>query len=521
MASEIITRQELVDAKADAGSLEKFISGTEFEDVLTRLGMQYPTLAKAVLLIHQLGESKIDDVLNDLKIRYLALSVRGNWASNTLYNLKDLVFVDNITYICLSAHTSSTNFQNDLAAGKWAVYQGATQVDLQEYVQLKNDFPPILGERSIQFNLGYSKGFIRYGLNDATPLDDFVKHHFRGLVSPDAWGDVRNIGAGSVSFGRNGASYAYLTTTVGHDCVTYGAASMAGGAGSCTGNPDQPNEDATYGYCAFAYGKNTKAQGRISNAMGEECESNSRYSSTDGYQCIAGPQTVVLEGDVASEGAAARAHGYDSQAYGNFSFSYGALLRAHNGAQLIGKGNYSTGTPLTLRKPGLGLGFHVAKPTIFCSQGNGIDADGASVGFNTETPTNRYDFRFRKSDVMALNIDSVEEDAQMALIVRGLKNNLTEHMELFKIGVTHPNSGSPAGVTTLYQNGNQFAQITNIGNVAFNSWVDAKNGFYVNGTKVIGGQGNAIPNATSDTNSLQTTINAILGVLRAHGLIAT
>ncbi|MFH4238455.1 hypothetical protein WAJ08_22330, partial [Acinetobacter baumannii] len=64
MASEIITRQELVDAKADAGSLEKFISGTEFEDVLTRLGMQYPTLAKAVLLIHQLGESKIDDVLN-------------------------------------------------------------------------------------------------------------------------------------------------------------------------------------------------------------------------------------------------------------------------------------------------------------------------------------------------------------------------------------------------------------------------------------------------------------------------
>lgn len=42
-------------------------------------------------------------------------------------------------------------------------------------------------------------------------------------------GDVRNIGAGSVSFGRNGASYAYLTTTVGHDCVTYGAASMAGG----------------------------------------------------------------------------------------------------------------------------------------------------------------------------------------------------------------------------------------------------------------------------------------------------
>ncbi|MEN8266450.1 hypothetical protein ABFP00_05505 [Acinetobacter baumannii] len=509
------------NAIVDMGTVEQFTSGDEFSDVISRLGRKYATLAKAVRMISLLGETKIDELLEDLKVRYLSLAVRGEWAPNTAYELKDLVFVNEITYICLVPHTSSSDFQNDLAAKKWAIFQGATQVDLQEYVQLKNDFPPILGERSIQFNLGYSKGFIRYGLNDATPLDDFVKHHFRGLVSPDAWGDIRNIGAGSVSFGRNGASYAYLTTTVGHDCVTYGAASMAGGAGSCTGNPDEPNEDATFGYCSFAYGKNTKAQGRISNAMGEECESNSRYSSTDGYQCIAGPQTIELEGDIESEGAAARAHGYDSQAYGNFGFSYGALLRAHNGAQLIGKGNYSTGTPLTLRKPGLGLGFHVSKPTIFCSQGNGIDADGASVGFNTDTPTNRYDFRFRKADVMAFNIDSIEEGTQMALVVNGLKNNLVDRMELFKIGVTHPNSGTPVGVTTFYQNGNPCAQFTDIGNAVFNGWVDAEKGFYVDGIKVIGGQGNTIPNAGTDTSSLQATVNAILAVLRAHGLIAT
>ncbi|MEK5777746.1 hypothetical protein VXE44_22025, partial [Acinetobacter nosocomialis] len=86
---------------------------------------------------------------------------------------------------------------------------------------------------------------------------------------------------------------------------------------------------------------------------------------------------------------------------------------------------------------------------------------------------------------------------------------------------THPNSEQPYGVTTFYQNGNPCAQFPEIGDAKFSSWVDAKNGFYVNGTKVIGGQGNAIPNAASDTNSLQTTINAILGVLRAHGLIAT
>ncbi|MDC5101014.1 pyocin knob domain-containing protein, partial [Acinetobacter baumannii] len=55
MASEIITRQELVDAKADAESLQKFISGTDIEDVLTRLGQQYPTLAKLIRILMETG----------------------------------------------------------------------------------------------------------------------------------------------------------------------------------------------------------------------------------------------------------------------------------------------------------------------------------------------------------------------------------------------------------------------------------------------------------------------------------
>ncbi|MDC4667764.1 pyocin knob domain-containing protein, partial [Acinetobacter baumannii] len=55
MASEIITRQELVDAKADAESLQKFISGTDIEDVLTRLGQIYPTLAKLVRILMETG----------------------------------------------------------------------------------------------------------------------------------------------------------------------------------------------------------------------------------------------------------------------------------------------------------------------------------------------------------------------------------------------------------------------------------------------------------------------------------
>ncbi|WP_407509377.1 pyocin knob domain-containing protein [Acinetobacter baumannii] len=55
MADEIITRQQLIEASADAESLQKFISGTDVEDVLTRLGQKYPTLAKLVRILMETG----------------------------------------------------------------------------------------------------------------------------------------------------------------------------------------------------------------------------------------------------------------------------------------------------------------------------------------------------------------------------------------------------------------------------------------------------------------------------------
>ncbi|MEG7685988.1 hypothetical protein, partial [Listeria monocytogenes] len=76
------------------------------------------------------------------------------------------------------------------------------------------------------------------------------------LSNKDAWAE-ENIGAGSVAFGRNGASVAYLSTTLGHDCITYGVASTAAGAGTGTGNPDNPTDGANFGYCALAHGKDT------------------------------------------------------------------------------------------------------------------------------------------------------------------------------------------------------------------------------------------------------------------------
>mgnify|MGYP001762928071 FL=1 len=47
--ADIISLQELADAKLDAQSLEQFINGGVDEEVLTRLSQQYPTIKKLLL----------------------------------------------------------------------------------------------------------------------------------------------------------------------------------------------------------------------------------------------------------------------------------------------------------------------------------------------------------------------------------------------------------------------------------------------------------------------------------------
>jgi hypothetical protein len=53
--AEIVTKEQLENASLDAESLEIFVSGPDNEDVLTRLGRQYPTLAKAVKKVENIG----------------------------------------------------------------------------------------------------------------------------------------------------------------------------------------------------------------------------------------------------------------------------------------------------------------------------------------------------------------------------------------------------------------------------------------------------------------------------------
>ncbi|RSQ24241.1 hypothetical protein EA709_16755 [Acinetobacter baumannii] len=388
---------------------------------------------------------------------------------------------------------------------------------LESTVPIKKDFPKVLAERSIRFDLIHSKGALRYGLNDQVPLDDMVKNHFRGLKNKDAWAE-ENIGIGSASFGRNGCSPAYLSNTFGHDAVSYGVASLAGGAGACTGNPDVPKDGTNYGYCSFAYGKNTKAQGRISNAMGEECESNSRYASTDGYKCIAGKSEPDHPDytDEGSEGAAARAHGYESKAFGNFAFAYGSFLTAYNGCQLIGKG-------MTSSQRGIGIGYGVDKPTVFCKEGDGRFA---YIGFNTDRPMNKYDFRLEKSDTVVHVIDAQGSDSTLAAFeVKGLMGDNT-YESLHKVIITHPNSGQPYGDATYYLNNKPYLIVSQALKATFKGGVEAAGaGFLVEGKRVVGGQLPSIadlaPNATP--SEIIEKVNAILAALRdgtGHGLIA-
>ncbi|MCZ3296081.1 phage tail protein [Acinetobacter baumannii] len=484
------------------------------------------------------AEAIIASAIGGFNIRELGL-----WAGNVLvaYSNYPPTYKPNpndgtariMTFRMVIQIDNTANFElvidPDIVLATIQAVNNAKEEILESTVPIKKDFPKVLAERSIRFDLIHSKGALRYGLNDQVPLDDMVKNHFRGLTNKDAWAE-ENIGIGSASFGRNGCSPAYLSNTFGHDAVSYGVASLAGGAGACTGNPDVPKDGTNYGYCSFAYGKNTKAQGRISNAMGEECESNSRYASTDGYKSIAGKRLPThpnysLYGDDGVEGAASRAHGYRAEAYGNFAFSYGTFLLAFNGAQVIGKG-INEGSPLEISKRGLGLGYNVDVPTIFCQEGPGENGAHAWVGFNTAEPLTKYDFRLGKSDTVIHHIEAEGSDSTLAAFeVKGLLNNGT-YGSLHNVIVTHPNSGQAFGIVQYRLNGVEYLTVDQTRKAKFSGAVEANGaGFVVEGKRVVGGQLEAIANLASNASLAEVIIkvNKILESLRdgtGHGLIA-
>lgn len=398
---------------------------------------------------------------------------------------------------------------------------------LESTVPIKKDFPKVLGERSIRFDLIHSKGAMRYGLSDVTPLDDFERNFFRGLTNKDAWA-FENIGIGSNAGGRNNCAPAYLADAGnGHDCIAYGIASTTVGVACCTGNPDDSANGTEWGYGSFAGGRSSWARGKKAFAFGEFADALSRYCIAMGYKAIAGP-ALNSHPDYLSdgvEGAAAIAHGYNVEAFGNFAVAIGAFLKAYNGCQVIGRG-INLGSPLAISKRGIALGYNVDVPTIFCQEGSGVNGAHAWVGFNTAEPLTKYDYRLGKSDTVIHHIDADGSDSTVAAFeVKGLLNNGT-YGSLHNVIVTHPNAGQAFGIVQYRLNGVEYLTVDQTRKAKFSGAVEASGaGFVVEGKRVVGGQLEAIADLASNASLAEVIIkvNKLLESLRdgtGHGLIA-
>lgn len=178
---------------------------------------------------------------------------------------------------------------------------------------------------------GPRSGSVRIGGSDLTDLNDELGL-WRGLPSRDSWGDPENMGFASAAFNRNGASFAAYSTTFGHDCVTYGTASIAFGAGSGTGNPDVTGTPAAAftGYCSLAGGKNVYVPGQKAVGLGEAHFIDARAGVGLGYMVSCQP-SIVEENPVGPAGI-----GREIKVYGQ-GYGFGAYLSASN-AMALGYG---------------------------------------------------------------------------------------------------------------------------------------------------------------------------------------
>ena len=328
-----------------------------------------------------------------------------------------------------------------------------------------------------------SRASLRAGIRDTVPLDDPISH-FRGLIDKNTWDDPAYHGVGSLSFGRNGAAYAYLSATLGHDCVSYGVAALSGGAGSCTGNPDIPGDGANYGYCSIGWGKYSQALGRISYAFGEECISGSLNSVAMGWKsktgpCVAGMPNPIGAGPVLSEGRAATALGHHVEAYGDGATAIGHDIKCYSGAMTFGYGINSS-SPIVNAIPGaVGLAANSDVMGVQVTPAPGTSNGFSRIGLNTTFPNQRIEAMLKHTDTVAFRLEDGEESANLAM------------------------QCTVGGV------------ISDVVSITFNS--SGIGALLMNGEQVVSNRALAI----GDELTIENKVQAILETLRHHGLIAS
>lgn len=296
---------------------------------------------------------------------------------------------------------------------------------------------------------GAGGGSFRAGGSDLTDLNDEL-NYWRGLPSRNAWGDPANIGFCSAAFNRNSATPAAYSSGFGHDCVTYGTASAAFGAGSCTGNPDLwklGGPDAAFtGYCSLAFGKNVYVPGQKAVGLGEAHTVNTRAGFGIGYRVegqgsVATPDPVGAGGigrEVTTQGA-----GYGFGAYLSASDSmvlgYGANPGSPLQGQSLGEVGIGSGTTVAaLRVQPPVAGQTRSKVLVNTTRSSGFVAD------NSEVTVSLGDGKALAITGDGFGIYDFE--------LRGLKGDGTSQ-PIVRMRWSNPNSGSSAGEFSIYMNG--------------------------------------------------------------------
>nr|WP_242662856.1 hypothetical protein [Enterobacter bugandensis] len=260
------------------------------------------------------------------------------------------------------------------------------------------------------------------------------------------------IGDYSVSFNRNGASFAVYTATFGHDCVTYGVASLAGGAGSATGNPDDITSPNAEGYCSFAFGKNVIALGAKSAALCEETEANSRAAFSAGYFSQARAGFTSDPGGVASDGVGAIALGYRARAAGDGSFAAGKNIQAYGGAIAIGHG-INDGIPaVNPSTQSVSIFSNSVVPGFTVSPGAGGLTDFSKVGIHSQYPKELVDIVLPTGQSAALRISSSGAGNSGKLLLQGTANDGSA-LTIATLEWTSVNGGSASGTLKVKMNG--------------------------------------------------------------------
>ncbi|HCT8059898.1 T7 tail fiber protein [Enterobacter hormaechei] len=295
------------------------------------------------------------------------------------------------------------------------------------------------------------KGWLRVGGSDIEPLDD-ERNYWRGLPSRNSWGDPAMIGDYSVSFNRNGASFAVYTTTFGHDCVTYGVASLAGGAGSATGNPDDITSPNAEGYCSFAFGKNVIALGAKSAALCEDTQANSRASFAAGYYSQARAGFTTDPGGVASDGVGAISLGYQARAAGDGSFAAGRNVQAYGGAIAIGNGINDGNPAVNPSRDSVSLFSKSVVPGVTVAPGAGGLTDFSKVGIHSQYPKELLDVVLPTGQSAALRISSSGAGNSGKLLLQGTANDGSA-LTIATFEWTSTNGGSASGTLKIKMNG--------------------------------------------------------------------